>query len=82
MIIRPETLNHDQRNAVTDWLKANGCRDYVALEPILIKGSMIEYQALCRRHRTHAMRLDPDGNAITTRRQLRIRHPLRRYLPR
>lgn len=46
--IRVPQVGDESMAFITAWLQENGCRHYVALEPIIVKGNIIEVQALCR----------------------------------
>lgn len=67
---------------VDRWMRANGCRDYVALEPIIVRGNIAEYQAICRRERLNAKpgaggitKTDYGWGVKTRTKRLRIRIP-------
>ena len=82
MYLNPEKLNREQRIAVDRWLVANGCRHHVALEPVIIAGNWVHYRAACRRDRTQDVRVDERGWVRTTAAKVRIRVPLRDFMPR
>lgn len=44
MILNPDRMTADQQRQVADWLEANGCRDYIALENIIVAGNHVRYQ--------------------------------------
>lgn len=85
MYLNPENMPSDHQSRIARWLEANGCRDSIALEPIIIRGKIAEYQAICRKHKTGRQwcdkpggtQLTPDRERLTTTtRRLRIRIPL------
>lgn len=82
MRLNPDKLTHTQLQAVDQWLIANGCTHYVALEPITIKGRRAHYTALCRRDKKSVERIPVrEGCAIPLgQRSVHIRVPLSNYL--
>lgn len=85
MYLNPENMPRDHQGRIARWLEANGCRDIIALEPIIVRGKVAEYQAICRKHKTGrewggkpgGIRPTPDLMRLTTTtRRLRIRIPL------
>ena len=78
MYLNPDRMSPDFRRRIARWLEANGCRHHVALEPIIIKGGVAEYVALCRKDRKSLQRMrivDCDAVPLGVKR-LRIRIPL------
>jgi len=75
MYLHPERVDTAR---IDRWLKRNGCRHHVALEPVVIKGGWVEYTALCRRDRKSIQRMTVvDFEAVPLgRKRLRIRIPL------
>ena len=87
-------LNHgrmtiDDRLRIHRWLKSNGCRDYVALLPIVVHGNVAEYWSYGRvdakRRNPSSVnclspeRLEARGWELPVRRKrLRLRIPLHR----
>lgn len=73
MYLHPERVDEDR---VVAWLEANGCRDHIALEPITVRGNVVEYTALCRKDPRPLKRLRIDKQTyepVTRRRQMRVR---------
>ncbi len=61
---------------IAAWMEANGCRDWVAVEPIVVKGRTIYYTSLGRRDGAHPVdqRMVVRGDEVVTRvRGLRVR---------
>lgn len=70
---------------IARWLDANGCRDWVALEPVILRGKVVEYQAACRKHKAdREFDGKPGGihynaahdDLVTTTKRMRVRIPL------
>lgn len=85
MYLNPENMPSDHQSRIARWLEANGCRDSIALEPIIVRGKIAEYQAICRKRKMGrewdgkpgGIHLTPDCESLTTTtRRLRIRIPL------
>lgn len=72
-------LDEGNRQHIWRWLLANGCRDIVALEPIIIhdtkRGQIIEYQALCRQGRLDDIRVK-QGQPVSRRKRMWLRYEL------
>ncbi|MCL2089869.1 MAG: hypothetical protein FWH11_01365 [Micrococcales bacterium] len=75
MYMNPARMSRDHQRRIVRWMVANGCTDYVALEPIVLKGKVLHYTSCGRRGRRVAVR---NGEVVTRRRQLRIRITLRK----
>lgn len=77
MFINPDRLSTEEQRVVAEWLERNGCRHYIALEPIVIRGQWAEYTALCRKDERSVRRMQVrDSEAVPLgRRRVRIRHP-------
>lgn len=77
MYLNPDHMSYEFQGRIARWLEANGCRHYIALEPITVRGNVAEYVALCRKDRVHSMRVRDDEIVPLGRKWLRIRVPLR-----
>ena len=78
MYLNPNRLSIEFQQRIVRWLEANGCRYHIAMEPIIVRGKVAEYVALCRKDRVHQMRVR-DGECVPLgRKRLRIRIPLSR----
>ena len=74
--IHPDRLTAADRQRVVRWLEANGCRDWVDLEPIIVRGGLIHYVSLGRKS-PNMRRVVVRGQSVVTRaRRLRLRVPL------
>lgn len=83
MHINPDTIPRHEMQRIDRWLVANGVREHVALEPVIVKGRHVEYGAMCRRDRKPMARndwltRDKHGDLIpkVKRKRVRIRVPL------
>ena len=78
MYLDPEPMTLEHRRRIDRWMVANGCRDHIALDPIIVRGKVAEYTAAGRRDGS-GMR-DHMGNPVHhyRRKRLRIRIPLSR----
>ncbi len=67
------------RQRIWRWLLANGCRDIVALGPVIIhytkRGKIIEYQALCRQGRLDDIKVKR-GQPVSKRKRMWLRYEL------
>ena len=73
MFLDPEGMGVDFQLRVVSWLEANGCRDWVAMEPIVVRGRLAWYTSMGRKGRPIVVR----GDSVVTRRKcVRIRIPL------
>lgn len=92
MFLDPEKLDERQRQVVDGWLVANGCRDHVALRPVVIAGSSIRFWSICRRDAKAVQRVKvgrqvidridqlPDGSFRVHERTVGADRPRRRQL--
>lgn len=93
MYLNPEHMTGEQQRRIVAWLEANGCRDVIALEPIIVRGKIAEYQSAGRRLKVFERRWDGkpgglnmervgplewDRKVVTRTRRLRLRIPLAR----
>lgn len=86
----PDQMTGEERLRIDRWLLANGCRYDVALEPVIVRGNVIEFYSLCKRgyfahkgsKKAGGVRIKwdhvGDPRSILTRRRLRLRVPLSR----
>lgn len=72
MYLNPEHMSAEFEQRLVRWMEANGCRDYIALEPITIRGRVAEYASLGRKGRLVIC----SGEPVTRVRRLRLRIPL------
>lgn len=72
----PDHMTDVDQQRIAHWLEANGCRDWIALEPIVLRGNIAEYTAICRKGRERHIRVRDDSFIPRGRRRLRIRIPL------
>jgi hypothetical protein len=79
MYLNPARMDAGQQARIARWLEANGCRHWIALEPIIVRGNVAEYVALARKD-DRSLDRQIHGNEITPlgRKRLRLRIPLRR----
>lgn len=75
MRLDPDLLTGEQRRQVVRWLQDNGCRDLVALKPIIVKGNYVEYWALCRDDPKSIERANLRELERSKRKRLRLRVP-------
>ena len=80
MYLNPDRMTNVERTRIDRWMQANGCRDYVAAMPIVVRGKVAEYVPVCRRERVMAS-TSAGGPylllpAMRRPRRLRIRIPL------
>ena len=73
MYLNPDRMTNVERLRIDRWMQANGCRDYILQEPIVVRGKVAEYVSAGRRGRRPTVRGD---ELVTMRRRLRIRIPL------
>ena len=75
MYLHPDRVDQER---VVRWLEANGCRHYVALEPVVVKGSRAYYTAICRKDPRSLARIPVVRSEFVPlgRRSVRIRVPL------
>lgn len=43
MYLNPARLSIDQQNRVADWMERNGCPDWIALEPVEVRGRRVTF---------------------------------------
>ncbi len=73
MYLNPDRMTTEQQNRVVEWLQANGHGgDPVALEPVVIRGGVVEFTVFDMKRRWSNKWEFP-----TRRRRLRIRHKFR-----
>jgi len=77
MYLRPGRMGDEAR--IVRWLEANGCRHWIALEPIIIRGKVVEYTAISRKD-DRSLDRQLRGCEVTNlgRKRLRLRIPLAR----
>ena len=77
MYLNPNKMSAADQNRIAAWLERNGCRHYIAMDPIVIRGNVAEYTALCRKDAKSCarMRLNVARDELVPlgRRRLRIR---------
>lgn len=49
MYLNPDHMPAAKAARIARWLEANGCRHWIALAPIVVRGSIAEYVALARK---------------------------------
>lgn len=77
MYLNPNRMRDDHVRRIVRWLEANGCRHYIALEPIIVRGSVAEYVALCRKdERSIDRQIRGDEMVPLGPKRLRLRIPL------
>lgn len=78
MHMDPEWMTREHCQRIVRWLEANGCRDYIDLQPIIVRGRWIEYVALCRKNDEKGFKRQLRGAELVPlgRKRLRIRVPL------
>ncbi len=81
MCLKPDRMSLDEQQSVAAWMHRNGCRHYIALEPITIHGQWAEYTAICRDDDKSLRRMPVrDGSAVMLgKRRVRIRYPIREH---
>lgn len=77
MILDPETLSHQDQRKIVDWLEANGCEEYIALEPIKVRFGYVTFQAICPLGQPDKAQVDGD-RLVTHTRRIRVRTPMPR----
>ncbi len=77
--LKPDRMSLDEQQSVAAWMRRNGCRHYIALEPITIHGRWAEYTALCRDDDKSIRRMPTrdDSPVMLGKRRVRIRYPFR-----
>lgn len=77
MYLDPIRLSVTHQQRIVRWLEANGCRDYIDMQPITVRGRWIEYVALCRKDERSLKRQIRGGEVVPLgTKRLRIRVPL------
>lgn len=78
MYLDPNKMSVGHQARIARWFEANGCRHWIALEPIVIRGSVAEYVALAIKgsdksidRQIRGMEIEPLGT-----KRLRLRVPL------
>lgn len=75
MYLNPDRMTPDQQVRVLDWMRQNGMPErHVALEPLLVRGGVVEYTELDVVRWRRGMDEVP-----TRRRRLRTRTPFRAH---
>ncbi len=77
--LKPDRMSLDEQQSVAAWMHRNGCRHYIAIEPIIIHGRWAEYTAICRDDPKSLRRTQVRNDSIVNlgKRRVRIRHPFR-----
>ena len=74
----PNTLPTETLRHIDAWMERNGCRDHISLDyPIIIRGRIIEYVAICRKDAKSVARapiVDLEFGGLK-RKRLRLRYP-------
>ena len=80
MYFNPDRMDDRFQTRISDWLEANGCRDFIALEPIVVRGQIAEYTSLGRKYRIDRDPFDWEHNSFpwARRKKIRLRIPLSR----
>ena len=78
MYLNPERMDDRYQARIVDWLEANGCRDFIAIEPIVVRGQVAEYTSLGRKYRIHRDPVDWAAGRLlwAKRKRIRVRIPL------
>jgi hypothetical protein len=77
MYLNPQHMSTADQLRIVRWLEANGCRHYIALEPIIIRGNIAEYVALARKDDRSIDRQIRAGDFVYLgHKRLRVRIPL------
>lgn len=78
MYLNPSHMTNEHAARIMRWLEANGCRNYIAMQPITVRGRWVEYVALIRKGDEKALRRQHVGGELVPlgRKRLRIRVPL------
>lgn len=78
MYLDPERMDAEFRLRIVRWLEANGCRHHIAMEPLVVRGKVVEYVALCRKDQRSILRAPIRDYAFVPlgRKRLRLRIPL------
>lgn len=74
----PPTLPNPVAKNIAAWMERNGCRDHISLDyPIIIRGRIIEYVAICRKDAKSVARVPVVGYEFggLKRKRLRLRYP-------
>ena len=80
MYFNPDRMDDRYQTRISDWLEANGCRDFIALEPIVVRGQIAEYTSLGRKYRIDRDPIDWERGLLpwARRKKIRLRIPLSR----
>lgn len=77
MYLNPERMDISLEQRIVRWLEANGCRHWLAREPIVLRGSIVEYTALAlKNERSIDRQIHRDEIVPLGRKRMRIRIPL------
>lgn len=77
MYLNPATMTPAHQGRIARWLEANGCRHWIDLQPIIVRGSVAEYVALAlKNERSIARQIHNDGIVPLGLKRVRIRIPL------
>lgn len=78
MYLDPERLSPAHANRIARWLEANGCRYWIDLQPIIVRGNVAEFVALARKNDSKSLARQIRGLEITPLgvKRIRIRIPL------
>ena len=74
----PNTLPVETQRSIVAWMERNGCRDYISADyPIIIRGRIIEYVAICRKDAKSVARAPIVGYEFggLKRKRIRLRYP-------
>lgn len=76
MYLDPDRMTPEHQGRIARWFEVNGCPHWIALEPIVVRGKVAEYTAMCRRNDTSDRQIRGDEFVPLGRRKLRLRIPL------
>lgn len=77
MYLDPTRMNSSFEQRIVRWLEANGCRHWIAVEPVIVRGSIVEYTALAlKNQRSIDRQIHGDEIVPIGRKRMRIRIPL------